>query len=774
MNGWRATKRSGTLGLLILGRLAMHPLPCAADSLIDNFERPNSPAPWTFSNGPEFPGATGSLTAGVGHSGTGAHLAYDLSKGGNYVSASLTLPSPLSPAAIGFWVKSPPNITIALRVSDASGQTLQYNLRRPLENLDPTSWYQQTAPLDTANGWWGGATNGQVQYPIRQLTILAADPPQAGAVGAIDFDDVTAVSSTVFNLDPALQPLVPAPPGSGNLLPRLGVNIHFTSDNRALDAAHSAGLAWVRIDLTWPAVESSPGVYNWTAYDGLLNALQSRGMKALLILDYGNALYTGANNLPPTNAAAIQAFANYARAAARHFAGRGARFEIWNEPNGSGFWPPAANPTQYAALAAQTIPSLNQGDSNAPVVTGGLSGFDFNFFAGYLAQNGGRGANAIGVHPYDCNPPELLSDRLLYLRVMFGQYLSNSPPVWDTEWGFSSTWFGDGHSAAAQSRQAVLVAREFLVASAGGFPLIIYYDLRDDGTDPTNSENNFGLLGNDYSDKPAMQAVRTFTSVASGRRFSGFIHTLPSNLVALRFDGRTNLLVALWSHTPAGQVTITVPTNAVAMDSLGAPLTLLNWTNRLAWTLHEADGPIYISFPYNWQATNLAPVLPPISNRTVIAGATLAITNAATYQDAPPFPLTYTLLSSPAPPAGASINSGTGVFTWRPAIAQSGSTNTLGVIALDNGTPSLSATQTFTVTVLAPAQPTFTRLALTNGTFRSWVTGDPGPDYSTWRSTNLLTWTPVLSLTSPALPFLFSVPAPATPSRSFYRAQLGP
>src|SRR5208282_1371183 len=240
MNCLRAARRSGNVGLLVLSSLALVPHRCAADSLIDNFERSNAPAPWTFSNGPEFPGATGSLTAGSGHSGTGAHLAYDLSKGGHYVSASLTLPSPLSPAAIGFWVKSPPNITIALRVSDASGQTLQYNLCRPLENLDPTSWYQQTVPLDTANGWWGGTSNGLVQYPIHQLAILAADPLQAGAVGAIDFDDVTAVSSTQFNLDPALQPLVPAPPGSGNLLPRLGVNIHFTSDNRALDAAQSA------------------------------------------------------------------------------------------------------------------------------------------------------------------------------------------------------------------------------------------------------------------------------------------------------------------------------------------------------------------------------------------------------------------------------------------------------------------------------------------------------------------------------------------------------
>src|SRR3974390_550364 len=122
-----------------------------ADALIDNFERSNAPAPWTFYNGAEFPGATGSLTAGPGYSGQGAHLAYDLSKGGHYVSANLTLPTPLSLAAISFWVKSPTNITIALRVVDATGQNLQYNLRRPLESLDPSAWYQQAVALDSGN-----------------------------------------------------------------------------------------------------------------------------------------------------------------------------------------------------------------------------------------------------------------------------------------------------------------------------------------------------------------------------------------------------------------------------------------------------------------------------------------------------------------------------------------------------------------------------------------------------------------------------------------------
>ncbi|HWI59339.1 MAG TPA: cellulase family glycosylhydrolase, partial [Bacillota bacterium] len=578
-------------------------------------ERPTAPAPWRFGNGPEFPGATGSLTVAAGHAGKGAHLAYDLSKGGHYVSASLTLPAPLTTPAIGFWVKSPANIIVVLRVTDAASQTLQYSLRRPLENLDPGSWYQQVVPLDSPNGWWGGPNDGQVHFPISSLSILAADPPLPGAVGAIDFDDLTAVSLTTFDLDPATQPLATAPPGSGDVLSRLGVNIHFTTDNRALDAARAAGLSWVRMDLIWSSVEKTRNTYTWSAYDGLLNALQTRGMNALFILDYGNALYTGANNLPPTNTAVIQAFGNFAEAAARHFAGRGVSFEIWNEPNISGFWPPAPDPAQYTVLAQEAIRRLHQGDPAAPVITGGLSSFDFTFADSFLGLGGAIGANAVGIHPYGCTPPELLSDRILLLRTLVAQHLSNAPPVWDTEWGFSSTAFGDGHSAAARQRQAVMVAREFLCAAAVGFPVIIYYDLRDDGTNPADSENNFGLLANDYSDKPAMQALKTLAAVARGRRFSGFIPATSSSLRVLRFDGRTNMVVALWPSAASNQVTVTVPTNTTATDFLGTPLTLLPWTNRLAWTAYETNGPIYFSFPTAWQATNLA--LPTFTAYTV-------------------------------------------------------------------------------------------------------------------------------------------------------------
>ena len=107
---------------------------CAkADVLIDNFERTNAPAPWSFYNGAEFPGATGSLTVGAGHSGQGAHLAYNLSQGGHYVSANLTLPGPITLAAIITLAATPPSrpwpVTPALLFRPASSGACRWAFR---------------------------------------------------------------------------------------------------------------------------------------------------------------------------------------------------------------------------------------------------------------------------------------------------------------------------------------------------------------------------------------------------------------------------------------------------------------------------------------------------------------------------------------------------------------------------------------------------------------------------------------------------------------------
>jgi hypothetical protein len=83
----------------------------------------------------------------------------------------------------------------------------------------------------------------------------------------------------------------------------------------------------------------------------------------------------------------------------------------------------------------------------------------------------------------------------------------------------------------------------------------------------------------------------------------------------------------------------------------------------------------------------------------MILGQTLSFIASATDADQPLQTLTFTL--GAGAPVGASITTN-GQFTWTPAVAPT--TNTINVVVTDNGTPNLSAKQTFTVTVKPPPQ----------------------------------------------------------------------
>jgi len=167
-----------------------------------------------------------------------------------------------------------------------------------------------------------------------------------------------------------------------------------------------------------------------------------------------------------------------------------------------------------------------------------------------------------------------------------------------------------------------------------------------------------------------------------------------------------------------------------------------------------------------------SPTLTPISNRSLTAGQTLLVTNVATDANVPAQTLTWSLLN---PPAGAAINATNGLLAWRPAIAQSPSTNLLTVVVADSGMPTLSATQSFTVVVLQPLAPTFATPAINAGQFQSPITGSVGPDYSVYAATNILGGWQLLFTTNPvAMPFFWSDAAVTNYVRRFYRVLIGP
>jgi hypothetical protein len=207
-------------------------------------------------------------------------------------------------------------------------------------------------------------------------------------------------------------------------------------------------------------------------------------------------------------------------------------------------------------------------------------------------------------------------------------------------------------------------------------------------------------------------------------------------------------------------------------------LTGLSGTGRYVRMYGTVRGTIYGYSLYEFAVfgtvpapTNHPPVLAAIADQTVLAGVTLLVTNSASDPEAPPQSLTYSLLN---PPTGAVIDTNSGLFTWRPAMAQAPSTQTVAVVVSDNGVPSMSDTQSFTVTVIQPVNPVLNLVSITDGQFGFWINGDTGPDYTIMASTDLTSWNPVFTTNSPALPcYWVDTNSLAYPNR-YYRAVLGP
>jgi hypothetical protein len=134
----------------------------------------------------------------------------------------------------------------------------------------------------------------------------------------------------------------------------------------------------------------------------------------------------------------------------------------------------------------------------------------------------------------------------------------------------------------------------------------------------------------------------------------------------------------------------------------------------------------------------------------------------------------YSLLNSPATAAIDPVN---GVVHWRPGAADASTSDLFQVRVADNGSPSLSATQSFQVSVGALTRPSLSVAAAAGGQIQLQASGDSGPDYSLQTSTNLddaAGWLTIETTNSPLLPFVWLLGATNFYSPTFFRLILGP
>ena len=221
---------------------------------------------------------------------------------------------------------------------------------------------------------------------------------------------------------------------------------------------------------------------------------------------------------------------------------------------------------------------------------------------------------------------------------------------------------------------------------------------------------------------PSLSTNRTFTVIVTRLNQPPVLAQIPNQTVA---EGTPLTFTA--SATDPDQ-----PTQILAFSlAPGAPTgaTINPTTGVFTWTPTEAQGPstnvINVRVTDNGtppvrtaqdvtivvSEVNVAPVLAPIPDQTIVAGETLRLTARATDGDLPANLLAYSL--DPGAPGGATIDATTGAFTFAAAIGLPPSTNVVNVRVTDNGVPPLSDTKSFLLVVRAGINlpPTITQIS---------------------------------------------------------------
>jgi len=307
-----------------------------------------------------------------------------------------------------------------------------------------------------------------------------------------------------------------------SLLPELtipdgfGVNIHFRGEPRDLDWIADAGFKFLRMDLSWESIEKKKGVHEFekSGCDALTEGCVKRGIRILYILDYSNRLYESDRSVRTEQGR--KAFAAFAEAAAKRYSGKRIVWEIWNEPNISQFWKPQPSTEDYCKLVEAAAPGIKKADPTALVIAPASSTIPFGWLEECFKKGLLKWIDAVSVHPYRPTPPETVISDYARLRDLIKRCAPEGKeiPILSGEWGYSIiNW---NKTRLSEEQQAQYLVREFLVNLYQGVPISIWYDWKDDGTNPNEREHHFGTMTYDLKPKAAYLMAKTLTHTLEG------------------------------------------------------------------------------------------------------------------------------------------------------------------------------------------------------------------------------------------------------------------
>lgn len=307
---------------------------------------------------------------------------------------------------------------------------------------------------------------------------------------------------------------------------------------RELKAMAATGARWIALDFDWNSIQGDgPDSFRWDrSTDTVVREARARGLQIIGGLAYSppwarRSVCANTSHCFPTDPGT---FARFARASVERYGPTSPIpdlrnsvrvWQIWNEANHYPFVQPTVDVAGYTVMLQQSYAAIKTVDPDATVLAGATSpaGDDPNgrdmapvtFLRGIYDHGGGHSFDAFAHHPYSFPESPLTVApwnafaQTRDLHNVMVQHGDGAKKVWGTEAGAGT---GTDPKAVTALRQAQLL-REYYTAWNTDFrsftgPLL-WFSVRDSGTDPTSIYDNFGILRHDFSAKPARTVLVT-------------------------------------------------------------------------------------------------------------------------------------------------------------------------------------------------------------------------------------------------------------------------
>lgn len=327
----------------------------------------------------------------------------------------------------------------------------------------------------------------------------------------------------------------------------LGTNValeQYTTDadlDRALAAAKAAGLTILRQQFPWREIEPTPGNYDWTKWDRLVQHAAAANIQIVAVLDTAPswAQRDYERDVPTAPPANFDDFARFAAVFAKRYADSINYYQIWDEPNVHPNWGKRnADPVEYAQLLIPTAQAIRANDPDAKILLAGLAMnletqrphpdySEILFLRGLYQIGAQKYFDIVSAKPYGMwTGPEdrrvssdvLNFSRVILLRDEMKNYGDGRKPIWAVEDGWNalpagwqgapSPWGSDTEPVQADRLSRALARSQNEWSWMGAqFPQAL-----QPSAPPDDPRRGFAILTPDFSPRLFYNALSEFSA----------------------------------------------------------------------------------------------------------------------------------------------------------------------------------------------------------------------------------------------------------------------